>query len=79
LYLDSAFRSAGELVENLQPSAAVYIERGLAYSKKQSYESALTEFNNALKIEPKNAAALYYIGDVYYYQDEYDNAISYYT
>jgi tetratricopeptide (TPR) repeat protein len=79
IYLDAAFSGTGDVVEKLQPSAAGYIERGLANIEIEAYDLALADFAEALKLEPKNAAAFYYSGDVYYYQDDYDAAISYYT
>jgi tetratricopeptide (TPR) repeat protein len=74
-YLDSAFAGAGDVVMSLR----IFIIRGLAFIDDEKYESALAEFNAALKLKPDFAEALYYIGDVYYYQEKYDTAIEYYT
>ncbi|MDR2490428.1 MAG: tetratricopeptide repeat protein, partial [Spirochaetaceae bacterium] len=74
-YLDTAFAGTGDIGLPLWE----FIERGIAFLEDDKYDSALAEFNKALELKPDYAAALYFIGDVYFFQDKYDTAIEYYT
>lgn len=43
---------------------AKYMQKGKAHLEQQNYDKARLEFKNVLQIEPKNAAAYFYLGEV---------------
>ena len=47
-------------------AAEVYFQQGLKLYFKQQYESAIKEFEEAVKIDPENAKAYYFLGYSYY-------------
>ncbi len=47
------------------------------YTLKQ-YDTAESNFNKVLDIDEKNSEALYYLGMIYYYKNNYHKAIEYY-
>ena len=54
----------------------VYLNRGMAHFNNQDFELAELDFEEVLKLDPKNAAAYHGMGMVDYEQTEYDNAIA---
>jgi tetratricopeptide (TPR) repeat protein len=54
----------------------VYLNRGMAHFNNQDLELAELDFDEALKLDPKNAAAYHGRGMVNYAQAEYENAIT---
>ena len=52
---------------------------GLSYFNGKQYDKALSEYEQAIKLNPKLAEAYNNRGDVYYGQGKYDNALSDYT
>jgi tetratricopeptide (TPR) repeat protein len=52
-----------------------YNNRGMAYTRKKQYDLALPDFNEAIRLNPKNAAAYLDRGDEYNYAKDYDHAI----
>jgi tetratricopeptide (TPR) repeat protein len=53
----------------------VYLNRGIAHFNNQDFELAKLDFEEVLKLEPKNAAAYHGKGMVAYEQSDYENAI----
>lgn len=56
-----------------------FIEKGVLYTTEQKFTDALTEYNKALQIEPKNLRALEYKGASYYALRKYTEAITEYN
>src|SRR5262249_16123634 len=55
--------------------SAVYSTRGVAYQKRGEYDLALADFNQAIRLDPKNAMALRNRGDYYLAQDDFTHAM----
>ena len=53
-----------------------YLNRGVVYSELNSHQSAITNFDTALKIDPKNAQAYYYRADEYFKLGNHQQAIA---
>ena len=43
------------------------------------YREARKDFNAALTIDPTKEESLYLIGNTFYYQEDYENALAYYN
>jgi len=56
-----------------------YATRGYAYFNEEEYDKAISDYNQAIKIDPDFAKAYYSRGIVYYKKKEYDKAISDYN
>ena len=56
--------------------ATIYFYRGKAYGKKKEYDRAISDFNQALLLNPKYANAFNNRGITYYYKKDYDRAIA---
>jgi len=52
-------------------NADAYIDRGLSYSKKGLYDKAMSDYNRAIELDPKNARAYLYRATVYQRQSMY--------
>ena len=63
LFLGS-LATADELFDT--KAADAYFQQGLKLYFKQQYDSAIEEFEEAIKIDPGNAKAYYFIGYSYY-------------
>jgi tetratricopeptide (TPR) repeat protein len=65
--------------ERLFGYAALHSIRGLDFYKKNDYDHAISEYSEAIKLDPNNdfanASAYYYRGLAYYHKYEYDKAI----
>lgn len=59
----------------LAPSDDAYSARGFAYNAKQEFAKAITDFNRALAINPRNVLALHNRGFAYNAQKEYEKGI----
>lgn len=67
-------------IQLLQKSNANYpqiptIQIGAMEIRQKHYQEALSQFDKALLVDPKNVFALYHRGVVYYEQEQYQNAI----
>ncbi len=65
-----AFVSCATLVQTQVPS----MESGLKQLQNENYNAALNTFTAIAKNEPKNSAIYYYIGEVYYREENYTAA-----
>lgn len=52
-----------------------YVDQGIENSQKGRYDQALKDFNEALKLKPKDPALLTYRGVVYYAKGQRDLAL----
>ena len=81
-YLDlGEFENAVHFLDNeilKNPSADLYISRGLAKIETYDLEGALLDLRQSLDLNPKNDTSYYNIGYVYYLQDQYERSINYY-
>ena len=60
--------------------ARVYISRGTArYWKKDEFDTAITDYTNAIELDPEYAEAYNYRGIAYLSNGDFDNAIADYT
>lgn len=60
----SGLAAADELFDT--KAAGMYFQQGLKLYFMQQYEGAIKEFDEAIKIDPENAKAYYFIGYSYY-------------
>jgi tetratricopeptide (TPR) repeat protein len=60
-------------------SAEFYIKRGIAHGKKGELDRAITDFNKALKINPRDVRAYLSRGVAYGKKDQHDQAIADFT
>ena len=60
------------------PSAQAYIERGILNRALENYKSAVSDFENALRYDPKNAYASSRLGLIYEMHREFGKAFDYY-
>jgi tetratricopeptide (TPR) repeat protein len=56
-----------------------FIYRGLAFSNLKLYDSALVYFNQAIKLNQKDASFFYFRGDTYSHLHNYNKAINDFT
>jgi protein O-mannosyl-transferase len=56
-----------------------YLNRGLALHKQDRYDEALRDYKNALRLDPKNWAAINNMGAILEMQGKLDSAIALYT
>ena len=63
----------------LEPAAATYVHRGMAWHRAGHLQNALDDFNRALEKEPNLALAFSCKGDVFYDQANYREAIRWYS
>ena len=59
--------------------ALVHSEEGQSYSKSGSYDKAIKEFNEAIRLNPGLAAAYYNRGEIYFQRGDYAQAIRDFT
>jgi tetratricopeptide (TPR) repeat protein len=59
--------------------AIIYYNRGIEYARKSDYDRAISDYNEAIRLDPKYAFAYYNRGLVYNDQKNYDRAISDYN
>lgn len=61
------------------PEPLHYINRGRAYMKLRKYDMARSDFNAARKIDPTRFECMHLIGNTYFFQKNYELAISFYN
>jgi tetratricopeptide (TPR) repeat protein len=54
----------------------LYLNRGTAYLYKGDYDRALTDFNQAIKLQPNSAPAYFNRATVYFWKEDYDQGIA---
>jgi tetratricopeptide (TPR) repeat protein len=59
--------------------ARAYALRGLAYKHKKDYDRAIADYDESIRLDPKDAFAYYDRGNAYDDKKEYDRAISDYN
>jgi len=59
--------------------AGAYINRGIAYRKKDDYEQAIADYSRAIELDPNDAEAYYARGYVYDEKGDYEQAIADYS
>ncbi len=69
---ESASRKAIELEPEL---AEVHVARAVALSMARKFDEATAEFDQALKLDPKNFEASYWYGRMHLTQGEFDDAV----
>src|SRR5581483_10108210 len=61
------------------PAAVACIERGQALFYRDDFDNAIREFNEAIRIDPKNATAYKHRGDAWKRKFDWDRAIQDYN
>ena len=56
--------------------AIAYVIRGLAWSAKNDFDHAITDYTEAIRLDPKNAVDFSSRGNAYYARRDYDHAIA---
>lgn len=62
--------------ENPSDLAEDYFNRARAYDDRGDYDRAVSDYEQAVKLDPKNAEAYFGLGSKHYLQGDYDRAIS---
>ena len=52
-----------------------FVNRGMAYSAKGEYDRAITDYNQAINLNPKSAKAFNNRANAYYHKGEYARAV----
>jgi tetratricopeptide (TPR) repeat protein len=73
---DEAIAVIDEVLE-IQPVGIMYVLRGQADFNLENFDSAMTYFNKALELDPKNPLANHMKGLLLYRQQSYSEAIPY--
>ena len=79
LYLDvdqyyRALDDLDALGSSWKDSSKLYFTKGLVNTRLKRYETAISEFNNSLKLDASQPQALVNIGNVFYHKSELDSA-----
>ena len=59
--------------------AAIFLSRGNAYDDKGDYDRAIADYNEAIRLDPKNSAAFFNRGLTSAKKKDYDGAIANYS
>jgi tetratricopeptide (TPR) repeat protein len=74
---DSAIEDFGVLIEKkVETIGQIYSLRGMAYKEKKDYEKASSDFNSAIKLNPKAAWNFAYLGDIFAEQGDINKAMT---
>lgn len=68
-------RIISDQTEPLQNRARAYLNRGVEYEAKKNHDSAIADYNEAIRLDPNYADAYYDRGNVYFDKNDYDLAI----
>jgi tetratricopeptide (TPR) repeat protein len=60
-------------------NATAYVNRGKEHVNKKDYDSAIADFNEAIRINPNDSSVYFYRGYAYYNKNNYDSAIANYS
>ncbi|MDR0878460.1 MAG: tetratricopeptide repeat protein, partial [Treponema sp.] len=60
-------------------NAARFLDRGISFANKGDYDTAIADFNDAIRLNPNLASAYYQRAYAYHFKEEYDQAIADYT
>jgi tetratricopeptide (TPR) repeat protein len=71
--------AAIEKAIDIAPRAAFYLHRGNTYNRLQQYDKAISDYTQAIQINPKLAIPYHNRGNTYNRLQQYDKAISDYT
>lgn len=63
---DRAIAGYSQAIQRKQQPASIYLNRALAYLGVHDYSSAKADVEQALALEPDNALALSFLGDIYF-------------
>ena len=74
----TAIKYLSQAIKNHEESLH-YTNRGRAYIKLKKYDQARNDFNAARRIEPTRFECLHLIGNTYFFQKNYQLAISFYN
>jgi tetratricopeptide (TPR) repeat protein/energy-coupling factor transporter ATP-binding protein EcfA2 len=72
---DRVIRSMSDVIR-ADPTAQAYVLRGLAYSQKGDLDRAMTECEQAVKLDPQYAPGYALCGIVFYTRKDHDGAIA---
>ena len=72
---DEAIKSFTRAIKQ-KPQACDYRGRGNAWYEKKCYDKAIDDYNEAIHLDPKSAAAYYDRAGAFYDKDNYDRAIA---
>jgi len=61
------------------PTEEDVLKKGVDYSRHDKYDEAISEFNNAIKINPSSANAYYGLGFIYDKKGDLDKAVANFT
>jgi tetratricopeptide (TPR) repeat protein len=56
-------------------NASAYVNRGKEHANNKDYDSAVADFNEAVRINPNDASVYFYRGNAYINKNDYSNAI----
>jgi tetratricopeptide (TPR) repeat protein len=77
LAIEDLTKGLEQNVDSLKP--ILLRERGLSYSKLKQYDQALLDFNESIKLNPKNSNAYLDKGNLFLSMAKFDNAIEEYS
>lgn len=76
-FLKNIPAEAGELIDKamkLKPRARTYVMRALINADKSSFAEALSDFDTAQQLDPKNGDVYYHLGQLFYLTSQFDKA-----
>jgi len=67
---------SGQIAPGSQLLYACHVNRGMAHANRQDYESALADYNAAIKIDPNLAVAYHNRGRIWHHRRKFDIAVA---